>query len=400
MSVFTSMNRSPNTRTRGLVALGVFGFGLLAIFIVWIVPRPRVDHTYDLIPQEGKWSFDSFRGRSTEDAVFLTFLRGWGHPLREEGAITRGAWKARMIALCSLAKMGDQTIPVLLRGLDDSNEEVRDLSAQAIGFFGDKSVVNRLHESIRQDPSATVRIYAAIALNTIAGSVPDELRRDILKFDPHPMVRARLELINPVQHDVPRPGSRETLATFDLSRIDTARVGGMAPDFALTDLDGRTYRLSDFRGKKNVALVFVYGVTCMFCTGQIRNLRANIEQFEATGTQVLIVEANEPYRVRSTANESTSEARLPILLDPTHTTAATYGIAMQMNHIEWLNRPSTFLIDRDGIIRTRFLSESATDRPPPSALLSELKKMQAPVVHPAQEHVSTLDLGRLKDVAE
>ena len=34
------------------------------------------------------------------------------------------------------------------------------------------------------------------------------------------------------------------------------KVGDLAPDFALTDTEGQTVRLSDFRGKKNVVLAF------------------------------------------------------------------------------------------------------------------------------------------------
>ncbi len=34
------------------------------------------------------------------------------------------------------------------------------------------------------------------------------------------------------------------------------RVGDRAPDFELPDQDGRTTRLSDFLGQKNVILVF------------------------------------------------------------------------------------------------------------------------------------------------
>lgn len=33
-------------------------------------------------------------------------------------------------------------------------------------------------------------------------------------------------------------------------------VGASAPDFVLPDAEGRSIRLSDFRGKKNVAVVF------------------------------------------------------------------------------------------------------------------------------------------------
>ena len=34
------------------------------------------------------------------------------------------------------------------------------------------------------------------------------------------------------------------------------KVGDRAPDFALTDTEGQTVKLSDFRGKKNVVLAF------------------------------------------------------------------------------------------------------------------------------------------------
>lgn len=34
------------------------------------------------------------------------------------------------------------------------------------------------------------------------------------------------------------------------------KVGDLAPDFALTDTEGQTVRLSDFRGKRNVVLAF------------------------------------------------------------------------------------------------------------------------------------------------
>jgi hypothetical protein len=34
------------------------------------------------------------------------------------------------------------------------------------------------------------------------------------------------------------------------------KVGGAAPEFTLRGTDGKTYKLSDFRGKKNVVLAF------------------------------------------------------------------------------------------------------------------------------------------------
>ena len=49
----------------------------------------------------------------------------------------------------------------------------------------------------------------------------------------------------------------EALADYDPKKIDTARLGQLAPDFTLSDPTGRAYRLSQFRGKKAVVLIFL-----------------------------------------------------------------------------------------------------------------------------------------------
>ena len=54
---------------------------------------------------------------------------------------------------------------------------------------------------------------------------------------------------------------RKALADYDLAQMDSARVGKLAPDFALQDATGTTYRLSQFRDKKIVVLAFVLADT-------------------------------------------------------------------------------------------------------------------------------------------
>jgi len=44
-----------------------------------------------------------------------------------------------------------------------------------------------------------------------------------------------------------------------MATIIDKRQANPAPDFALQDTAGRTIRLSDYRGKKNVVLVFNRG---------------------------------------------------------------------------------------------------------------------------------------------
>jgi peroxiredoxin len=41
--------------------------------------------------------------------------------------------------------------------------------------------------------------------------------------------------------------------------LDRVKAGQPAPDFTLENFDGKSISLSDFRGKKNVVLVFYRG---------------------------------------------------------------------------------------------------------------------------------------------
>ena len=43
------------------------------------------------------------------------------------------------------------------------------------------------------------------------------------------------------------------------TEIERVKAGQAAPDFTLEDVDGNSITLSDFRGKKTVALVFYRG---------------------------------------------------------------------------------------------------------------------------------------------
>jgi len=52
----------------------------------------------------------------------------------------------------------------------------------------------------------------------------------------------------------PKDGAGQ--APTDFERI---KVGQPAPDFSLTNMDGKPISLSDFRGKKSVVLVFYRG---------------------------------------------------------------------------------------------------------------------------------------------
>ncbi len=51
------------------------------------------------------------------------------------------------------------------------------------------------------------------------------------------------------------------LLVFNVGDVMALKVGDGAPDFSIIDVSGNEVRLSDFKGKKNVVLIFYYDHT-------------------------------------------------------------------------------------------------------------------------------------------
>lgn len=98
------------------------------------------------------------------------------------------------------------------------------------------------------------------------------------------------------------------------------------------------------------------------------------------GVQVLAVDPHERWSGKYLLKEvglKESDVRFPLLLDPSLTVSATYGVAFQMRiHTEISNRPATFIIDKAGIIRYARRGQTFGDRPTPAQVLAELEKLK------------------------
>lgn len=73
---------------------------------------------------------------------------------------------------------------------------------------------------------------------------------------------------------------------------------------------------------------------------------------------------------------STEDVNFPLLMDPSLTVSATYGVAFQMRvHREISNRPATFIVDREGILRYAHRGKTYGNRPVASHIKAELRKL-------------------------
>ncbi len=168
-------------------------------------------------------------------------------------------WKVRVKSLSRLVKVGPEAIPVLVEALNDGSPSQRVFAAQVLAILAEPATGPALRKAL-DDPSPQVRIHAVHALSLFGRIDPAEQPyRRLLEKDLDRRVRYALAWA--LERDDAATAAavvRKRLSEYDLSQIDTARLDAPAPDFALTDSFGKTYRLGDFRGKKSVVLKFYH----------------------------------------------------------------------------------------------------------------------------------------------
>jgi hypothetical protein len=180
--------------------------------------------------------------------------RGYMRPLDDAG------WKARLEAFRDLVRRGDKAVLVLTEALTKGEPDTRTFAAQALTFLADPTARPALEKALK-DSHPAVRLYAIDALSMFGPLKETEPYRQLREKDPNRDVRSHMTFALE-RDDKPQPAAiQEALLDYDLAGLDTAKLGKPAPDFALTDAVGKTYRLRDFHGKKEVVLVFIYGDT-------------------------------------------------------------------------------------------------------------------------------------------
>ena len=136
------------------------------------------------------------------------------------------------------------------------------------------------------------------------------------------------------------------LAAGAAGAADELKVGDMAPDFELKGSDGKTYRLSDFRGKQPVVLAWFPKAFTPGCTKQCTAYAKGNDDLKKLNVAIFTASVDDPETNARFAKSLNAE--YPILSDPTKKTAEAYGVVHEGRAVpeRW-----TFYIDKEGIIR-------------------------------------------------
>lgn len=124
-------------------------------------------------------------------------------------------------------------------------------------------------------------------------------------------------------------------------------VGAKAPLFTLSDARGKAVALKDFRGKKNVVLVFYPGDMTSGCTMQLCAIRDDWKKFLAADTVVFGV--NQAEAASHARFTKAYHFPFPLLVDAGRRVSAKYG-AIRKYFKATIIRRTVVGIDKEGTI--------------------------------------------------
>jgi len=114
-------------------------------------------------------------------------------------------------------------------------------------------------------------------------------------------------------------------------------VGDKAPDFVVTDLNGKEHHLSEYIGEKGVFLNF-WGTWCEPCQREFPYIDTYYQEYKDQGIEVIAINVGEPkFSVNNFIKKY--DLSFPVVIDKGNQLLNAYGIDPL---------PTTLLIDKDG----------------------------------------------------
>jgi len=144
-------------------------------------------------------------------------------------------------------------------------------------------------------------------------------------------------------------------------------VGDSAPDFNLVGVSGNELRLSDYKSKKNVILIFYADNSWGVCRRQLGQLQKQISDIEKLNTEVIAISTsgNQQDVEKSKRN---IEITYDLIPTPNRKVVEEYGLKYDSYEAAY----ATFIIDTKGDVRFKRV-ETGKTRTSVSEIIKELQ---------------------------
>ena len=158
-----------------------------------------------------------------------------------------------------------------------------------------------------------------------------------------------------------------------VARAAELKVGDAAPDFSLKASDGKTYKLSELKGKQAVVVAWFPAAFTSGCTAECKSVQEHSAELKKFKLAYFTASVDPLEGDRgNTAFAASLKIEYPILSDPTKATATAYGVLGASGRANrW-----TFYIDIDGKISA--IDKSGGTASQGTDIIAKLKELKVP----------------------
>jgi len=154
------------------------------------------------------------------------------------------------------------------------------------------------------------------------------------------------------------------------------KIGDLAPEFTLKSHLLEDVSLSDYKGKKNVVLLFFPFVNTAVCEKELCSTRDGLSQYETLDAQVLAISVDSPFAQKLWADKFKFD--FPLLSDFNKTTVQAYDAMYDVfvpGKFDYAGvaKRSAFVVDKNGLVQYIEVLENAGTEPDYNKIQEVLK---------------------------
>ena len=142
------------------------------------------------------------------------------------------------------------------------------------------------------------------------------------------------------------------------------QIGQQAPDFSLFASMKEKITLSDFKGNKNVLLLFFPQAFTGVCTKELCSVRDDISRYQNTAAEVIGISVDSVFTLAKFKEEQ--QLNFPLLSDFNKEVSTLYHTIYESftdMGMKGVSKRSAFLIDKQGVIQYAEVLDNAGEVP-------------------------------------
>ena len=153
------------------------------------------------------------------------------------------------------------------------------------------------------------------------------------------------------------------------------KIGDIAPDFTLLDTDLNRRSLSEFIGMgKPVVILFFPGAFTSVCTKELCTFRDRMSELERANATILAISVDSPFALKEFKERNM--LNFTLLSDFNKEVIKAYDVVLpDLLGLKELAKRAVFIVDKDGVIRYKWVSDDPRVEPDYDEVIREAEKI-------------------------